>query len=156
MTVSIYDLPKMEITQIAALSAEQLHTLLEKVNAAQNRTNTIKACLDEAIAHRYSDRAALIRIQDDKPTGIVRFSDESFSIVADLPKKPAWDQVKMADAVKRIQESGQDLNEYVTIEYKVPESRYKAWPEFIRKFFEAARSVTTGKQTFKIERSDGR
>ncbi|GAB0057949.1 hypothetical protein SIID45300_02283 [Candidatus Magnetaquicoccaceae bacterium FCR-1] len=155
-TLSIHDLPEQPAAHVAALGVELLADLLEQAEAHMDRAKAIKASLDEAIAHRYGDHAALVRNQNNKPTGIVRFDDGPFVVITDLPKKPEWDQEKLAELVGKIRESGEDPADYVEIAYRVPESRYTAWPTFIKKFFEAARTLKVGKATFKLERSTGR
>ncbi|MBF0342141.1 MAG: hypothetical protein HQL95_14445, partial [Magnetococcales bacterium] len=142
--VPIHTLPELPIEQVAAFDVALLASLLEQAEAHLNRAKAIKASLDEAIAHRYGDRAALVRNQNDKPTGIVRFEDGPFVVIADLPKKPEWDQEKLAELVGKIEESGEDPADYVEVAYRVPESRYNAWPTTIRKFFESARTLKVG------------
>ncbi|MBF0214987.1 MAG: hypothetical protein HQM00_15730, partial [Magnetococcales bacterium] len=149
-------LPESPQEQIATLPVAQLATLLEQADAHLNRAKAIKASLDDAIAHRYNDRAALVRNQNNKPTGIVRFDDGPFIVITDLPKKPEWDQEKLAELVGKIEESGEDPTDYVEVAYRVPESRFNAWPTSIRKFFETARTLKVGKPTFKLERPAGR
>ena len=40
--------------------------------------------------------------------------------------------------------------QYVEVSFKVSERAYTAWPERIRQAFEPARTVRTGRQTFKL------
>ncbi len=119
-TLSIHDLPEQPTAQVAALGIEFLAEMLEQTDAHLNRAKAIKASLDEAIAHRYGDRAALVRNQNSKPTGIVRFEDGPFMVITDLPKKPEWDQEKLAELVGKIEESGEDPADYVEVAYRVP------------------------------------
>jgi hypothetical protein len=67
-----------------------------------------------------------------------------------LPKRVEWDQDRLAAVVDRIRAAGDDPAEYVEVTYKVPERAYTAWPEHIRTAFTAARTVRTGKPTFKL------
>ena len=72
------------------------------------------------------------------------------TVVADLPKRVEWDQGKLAAVVERIRATGDDPAEYVEVTYKVAERAYTAWPEHIRSAFTAARTVRTGRSTFKL------
>ena len=72
------------------------------------------------------------------------------TVVADLPKKVDWDQTLIAAVVERIRAAGDDPSQYVDIAIKVPERKYGAWPDSIRAAFSPARTVTTGKQTFRL------
>jgi hypothetical protein len=89
-----------------------------------------------------------------KDTGRVRVPDDGFEVVADLPKKAAWDQPKLAAAVATIVAWGEDPADYVTTEIRVPESRFTAWPPRIRAVFEPARTVATGRPSYTLEQKD--
>ena len=49
------------------------------------------------------------------------------------------------------QKVGEDPENYVGIEIKVAESKYTAWPPGIRDLFEPARTLKTGKPSYKLE-----
>jgi hypothetical protein len=91
-----------------------------------------------------------LRAEQRKDTGTVRFTDGDVAIVSELPKRVEWDQARLAAVVDRIRAAGDDPAEYVEATYKVPERAYTAWPEHIRTAFTAARTVRTGKATFKL------
>ena len=48
------------------------------------------------------------------------------------------------------QAEGDDPAEYVDIAIKVPERKFAAWPSHIRSAFEGARTVRTGKPSFRL------
>ena len=50
----------------------------------------------------------------------------------------------------KVRAAGDDPREYVEITFKVPERAYAAWPERIRNAFEPARTVRTGKPTYRL------
>ena len=52
--------------------------------------------------------------------------------------------------VERIRAAGDDPSQYVDIAIKVPERKYTAWPESIRAAFAPARTVKTGKPSFRL------
>ena len=52
--------------------------------------------------------------------------------------------------VEQIRASGEEPGEYIEVSFNVPERAYGAWPERIRTAFEPARTVRTGRQTFKL------
>ena len=86
-----------------------------------------------------------------KSTGTVRFEVDGFLVVADLPKYTEYDQKKLRDAVDALHKRGENPEDYVGIEIKVPESKYTAWPPGIRQLFESARTLKTGKPSYKLE-----
>ena len=143
------DLPALSAAEIAALPVELLAILQHEIDARLKRDKAAKARLDAGLAVRYADRAAEERRAAGKDTGTIRFDDGDFTIVADLPKRVDWDQDKLAAMVARIRDAGDDPAQYVDIAIKVPERKYAAWPDAIRKGFEPARTVRTG--TLKVE-----
>ena len=143
------DLQALSAAEIAALPVELLAILQHEIDARLKRDTAAKARLDAGLAVRYADRAAEERQAAGKDTGTTRFDDGDFTIVADLPKRVDWDQDKLAAMVARIRDAGDDPAQYVDIAIKVPERKYAAWPDAIRKGFEPARTVRTG--TLKVE-----
>ena len=148
--VRLADLDRMQIGEIAMLPAEDLALLQDEATTAFDAAKRTKEWIDSAIALRFADRANAVRLDDGKDTGIVRFDDGAVTVVADLPKRVDWDQDALADIVERIRAAGDDPADYVETTFKVPERRYGAWPPAIAKTFEHARTMRTGKQTFRL------
>jgi len=140
----IDDLTSMPAQDIAALPVEMLAVLQHEIDEAAKRIKAAKARLDAALITRYATRAAEERQFHMKDTGTVRFDDGDFTIVADLPKRVSWDQARLAVMVARMIKSKDDPAQYIDIAYKVPERKYSAWPEHLRRDFEAARTVRPG------------
>jgi len=138
------DLPGLDPGEIARLPVDLLAILEREVDERLKHAKAAKARLDGALTIRYATRAAEERQAAGKDTGTVRFDDGDFTVVADLPKRVEWDQGQLAAMVARIRAAGDDPTQYVDITYKVPERKYAAWPEAIRKGFEPARTVKTG------------
>jgi hypothetical protein len=153
--LALDDLPNIEIGAIAALPTELLATLQEEVEEALARAKRIKDRLDQALDLKFSARAAAVRLAERKDTGTVRLSDDGFVVIADLPKRVKWDQAELSGIVERIRAAGDDPAEYVTIEFKVSERAYGAWPQAIRSAFAPARTVETGKPSYRFERIEG-
>jgi hypothetical protein len=103
---------------------------------------------------RFSARAHQARAADLKDTGTVRFDDNGVTVVADLPKRIDWDQDALNGIVELLTAEGEDPSHYVEITFKVSERKYAAWPPRIRKVFEPARTVRTGKETFQLVAGD--
>lgn len=142
----------MPIGEIAALPADVLALLQDDADAALKRAKTLKDWLDGAVALKFDERAREARAALAKDTGTVRFTDGAITIVADLPKKVEWDQGKLAALVETIRASGENPTEYVEISISVSERAYGAWPDVIRRAFEPARTLKTGKPTFRLLR----
>jgi len=138
------------IGEVAQLPAEHLALLQEDATAALDASKKAKDWIEAAIVLRFSEPAQALRREAGKDTGTVRFEQDGVTIVADLPKRVDWDQALIADLVERIRAGGDDPGQYVEIAIKVPERKYTAWPDHIRRQFEPARTVRTGKPSISL------
>lgn len=147
---TIDDMRLLPIGQVIDLPAEHLALLQEE---ARSRLDIAKRALDwieGAIAMRYEQRAISARAAAGKDTGTLRFQDGTVEVTADLPKKVEWDQHRLTALAEQIRAGGEDPGEYVEVSFKVAERAYAAWPERIRSAFEPARTVRTGKPTYRL------
>ena len=147
---SLTELAHMPIADVVSLPPDVLALLQQDADAALRSARAAKDWLDGAIARRYSGRAASYRRDEGKDTGTTRFQDGSVTVVADLPKRVEWYQSSLADLVERIKTDGEDPREYVEIAFRVSERKYTAWPAHLQSAFAEARTVRTGKETFKL------
>ncbi|MGP6089780.1 hypothetical protein [Antarctobacter jejuensis] len=145
------DLPGLSPAEIASLPVELLAILQRELDARLKQIRAAKDRFDVGLTTRYAHDAAAARRAEGKDAGTVRFADGDFTVVADLPKRIDWDQAQLAAMVERIRSAGDDPDQYVDIAYKVPERKYAAWPEAIRAGFEPARTVGSGKPSFRLE-----
>jgi hypothetical protein len=150
--LTLEDVFQMDIDKISALEIDELASLIDELETEEAILKQIKNRMNLALDKKFSDQATKLRIQAGKDTGIVNIHVGNFIVKADLPKKPEWDQAKLKESLKTIEEWGGYIDEYVTTEYKVSEAKYKAWPTQIRECFEPARTLKTGKPTYTIER----
>ena len=151
--VTLDRIPSLPLGEISRLPVEQLALLLDDLAEEKARIKRIDDWLNGALNLRYGDRAQALRRAQGKDAGTVRLDDDDgFVAVCDLPKKVEYDQDKLSAAVDTVRSWGSDPAEFVSFEIKISETRYGAWPSEIRKVFEPARTVKTGKPTFRIER----
>ena len=141
---------QLPVSELVALPADHLALLQEEARDAVDAARRQQDWIEGIIAVRYGQRSIALRAEQRKDTGTVRFADGEVTVVADLPKRVEWDQDKLAAVVERIRAAGDNPAEYVEISYKVPERAYAAWPAHIRDAFTGARTVRTGKATFKL------
>jgi len=151
---TLAQLREMDAAQAAHLPVDHLALLLEDAAALKADAKHLADLLHDALHTRYGAPAAVARRADGKDTGRVRITDDGFAVIADLPKKAAWDQPKLVAAVATIVSWGEDPADYVTTEIRVPESRFTAWPPRIRAVFEPARTVATGRPSYTLEPKD--
>lgn len=144
------NLRHLPVSDIIALPAEHLALLQTEAREAVEAAKRMQDWIEAAIALRYEQRAIGARAAAGKDTGTVRFDDGEVEVTVDLPKRVEWDQRRLADVAARIRAGGEDPVEYLEVAFKVPERAYVAWPERIRQAFEPARTVRTGRQTFRL------
>ena len=157
--IQLEHLHTMAIGEVAALPVQQLAMLQEDAEAALQAAKTIKDWIDGAIGLRFAEKAHTARRDAGKDTGTVRLVEDGVIVIANQPKRVDWDRAQLAALVERIRAEGDDPTEYVDTAFKVSERKFAAWPAGIRSAFEGARTVRTGKLTFKlslIEKEDAR
>ena len=143
-------LTAMTEADLAALPAEQLREinfnlaqLVEWVRKAQAKTHN-------AMKRRYAEQERTARSEAGKDFGTVRFNDGLVRIAVDTPKRVSWDQKQLAAIAQRIADSGDRVEDYLDIEFSVPESRFTNWPTALREQFEPARTVKPGKASYDL------
>ncbi len=150
-TTALDRLGQLTAADLAALPLVELHAYHQAVCEAEETCRLYKLALHGEHDRRLSAQAAALRQQAGKTTGTVRFEVERHTVIADLPKKVEYDQAKLKDAVEALRRWGENPEDYIGIEVKVAEAKYTAWPPAVRQLFEPARTVRTGKPTYKLE-----
>ena len=120
--------------------------------AAEDSVRHYKLFLQGVLHSRFGERAHQLRQEAGKNTGTVRFDVDGHTVIADLPKKVEYDQRKLKEAVEALRKWGENPEDYVSLEVKVAEAKYTAWPPAVRQLFEPARTLKAGKPTYKLER----
>ena len=154
MSTDVNFTPEQVLATPAGTLAQQPAELLFSIkNAAADLLAAGKALsdhIDQAIDFKWSERARNLRHDAGKDTGVVHFDDGNVRVTADLPKKVDWDQARLAEITRRITDSGDDAKQYVEISYRVSETKFNAWPETLKSAFEVARTVKTGKPSYRL------
>lgn len=151
MSLTLAQVHQQSPSELASASPSELMQLQVEAANALASAKSLKERVDGAIAVKFEQRASALRQQQGKDTGSVHFEDQGIRITAVLPKKPEWDQKQLAVLAKRIAAAGDDPSEYIDISYKVPERKYTAWPETLRTTFANARTLKTGKPTYRLQ-----
>ena len=151
------NLQNLTVQQIASLPAADLARLQQEATANFRKAKAAVDWLDGALSIRYRDRATQARAQAEKDTGTVRFEDNGFTIVAELPKRVKWDQQRLKEIADLIATSwGEDPANYLKLKFDVSERAYEAWPPMLQDVFTPARTVETGKPSYELLSLDGR
>ncbi len=136
--------------ELAAHCSESLFQLKSDATDLLAAAKAIVEHIDCALDIKYADQARQLRLAANKDTGVVHFDDGRVRITADLPKKVEWDQARLADITRRIAANGDDPSEYVDVSYRISETKFNAWPEAFKAPFITARTVKTGKPSFRL------
>jgi hypothetical protein len=139
------------LAELETMPLAELDRLIKRVTAAKEAAREYEQFLQATLNHRFSERAQELRRQAGKTTGVVRLEEDGYVVIADLPKKPEYDQRKLKDAVEALRKWGENPEDYVSLEIKVSETKYNAWPPGVRQLFEPARTLKVGKPTYKLE-----
>ena len=150
ITIFPEQLSAMSDAQLASLPPAQLcevhHNLAQLVDWVKKAQTKVHA----AMQRRYAEQERAVRVEAGKDFGTVRFNDGQVRITVDTPKRVSWDQKQLAAIAERIAASGERVQEYVDIEFSVPESRFNNWPAALREQFEPARTVKPGKSSYDL------
>jgi hypothetical protein len=133
------------------LDYEALMALLSEADEAIKQPTYVKKAIGNLLDDRLEGRIAEAYAAKGEDTGVVHISlSDEISADVTRTKRVAWDQAHLKQAVAQIAEGGDDPSEFVDVTYSVPEAKYKAWPSFVRKLFEAGRTVTPGNAAIKL------
>ncbi len=103
----------------------------------------------EKLERRAKEIQALLKAKDE-PYGDVSIIVGNRKVKINCPKKVSYDQKALAKAHDDIKAAGDSPDVYIKTEYSISETAYKSWPEEVRAFFAAARTVAPGNMSLKI------
>ena len=137
--------------QVNTLPMDQIASLLEAVAEQKAELSRLTELLNGTLAHRYSDAATIARREAGKDTGTVTLPDGDFAIKADLPRKVEWSEDGLASVEKQLLDMGEPPGDYIILKRAVSETAFQRWPTSLQAMFLPHRTVSAGRQTFKIE-----
>jgi hypothetical protein len=142
----------LDVGAIADLSAPELACILDDLAEQKAALQRIDDKLRLALDLKYGIRTCQRRAEAAKDTGAVRFVDNGFVILAEMPKQVTWDQAKLQAACEIIRTSwGDDPADYVKFKLEISESDFASWPRPVRELFLPARKVETLPNSYRIE-----
>ena len=143
-------LTAMSVSQLQALPPAHLVEVQRNLVQLADWLKKEQAKVHTAMQQRFDELERAARAEAGKDFGTVRFNDGPLSVSVDKPKRVSWDQKQLAAIAERIAASGERVQEYVDIEFSVPESRFNNWPAALREQFEPARTVKPGKSSYDL------
>ena len=144
----------MEERDYTKLNVKMLAELLALYNESIERCEKEAKRIKDEIKNRFADRVEAELKKKDDPFGVVAIEDSGFMFKLTTPKKVEWDQDKLAHIYDVLSEGNESPDEYITIEYGVAESKYKAWPQSLKDRFIDARTVSPMAVRLTVEKKE--
>lgn len=144
------DLTEMSVSQMASLAQQPLFELGDFLDTLETALKQVRLRYHAALEQRYAEQAQQVRLAAGKDFGVVHLDDGGVRVTVDSPKRVSWDKPQLTEFARRIAASGERVEDYLDIEYSIPESRFSNWPPFLREQFAAARTVKPGKTSFRL------
>ena len=86
-----------------------------------------------------------------KETGTISLLISGVTVKQDIPKKVEWDQDILKDIYTKIKDADDDPALYIGVKYNVPEKNYSTFPAQVQAMLNPARTIKTGKPSYKFE-----
>lgn len=141
-------------TTIRGLSLDTIEALLSEADAESRVVSAAKKALTMHLEDIFGAHIAGSYAAAGKDFGTIRIAEAGFEVIVDTPKRVEWDQDELQAAGDRISAAGDNPREYIETKLSVDERKFTAWPEHIRKVFEAARLLKPGSRTIKLVRKE--
>lgn len=135
---------------IRDLPLENVQALLHFIAEAKSELATLTTLVQAGLEMRFVEAAKHQLLVQGKDTGTTHITDGGFDISVEIGKDVKWDQKALPAIWDRIAATGDDPRQYIDVKYSVSEAKFKAWPDTLKKPFEAARTVTPGKPKFAL------
>jgi hypothetical protein len=135
--------------QFARLPALIVVALQDAVDEEMRVAKNHAAMLAVALNYRYAEKDREYRSKTLKPTGLVRFADQEAIVVANQAKQVHWDREKLIAAFDKMEPGLAD--KYAKHTLSVEERLFTEAPAKIRALLEPARTVSTGKASYRLE-----
>lgn len=127
-----------------------------QANQLQLFAKTVREFVEQVGELRYGESARQARLTEGRDFGVIRISDQDDTVICDQKKIVDWDQPQLAAMFNRITAAGDDPAQYMDVAFKVPESKYAAWPKALREQFTPARTVHPGKASYRLASLDSK
>lgn len=150
LTVFPDRLTSLSVADLAALPPTQLGEIVHHLDELLTWHKQQRAKVDAALDSVYAERLQRVRADAGKDFGTVHIDDGEVRVSVDVPKRVAWDQSKLATIAQRIAAAGEKVEDFISVDYAVSESRFNNWPPALREQFATARTVKPGKPTFRL------
>ena len=135
--------------QVRDLPADHLITLVKGMHSMTELAKRRRQVLEDGLQLKYLEAALRSLKRTGRDTGLTRFKDGLYTIVAEIPKKVIWNQQKLLHVLEQLPLD--QRFKYVKTTYGVDERQYISWSDPLKNLFAQARLLKTGKPTFQLE-----
>ena len=147
LPLQLEDLTRERIKALSKPALQELSVLLAEMDRGIGHAREqLTAALDDL----YGDAARAQLLDAGKDTGTTHLTDGDLAVTVEIKKSVSWDQDELAAIAQRIASNGDDPAEYIDVKYSVSERKFAAWPETLRRPFEAARTLKPAKPAFRL------
>lgn len=155
LMINTGSLPELSVSQLASLPQQQLQEFDLSLNLMTTWIKQSRDRLNTALEQRYGEQARQSLLESGRDFGVTHIDDGALQVTYELPKRVSWDQKRLAEMAERITAAGENVSDFIDVDYSVSESRFKSWPSTLREQFEAARTVKPGKPSFRLALVEG-
>lgn len=155
LMINTGSLPELSVSQLAALPQQQLQEFDLSLNLMATWIKQSRDRLNTALEQRYGEQARQSLQESGRDFGVTHIDDGALQVTYELPKRVSWDQKRLAEMAERIAAAGENVSDFIDVDYSVSENRYKNWPTALREQFETARTVKPGKPSFRLALMEG-
>lgn len=150
LMINTGSLPELSVSQLAALPQRQLHEFDLSLNLLATWLKQSRDRLNTALEQRYGEQARHSLQESGRDFGVTHIDDGALQVTYELPKRVSWDQKHLAEMAERIAAAGENVADFIDVEFSISESRFKNWPPSLREQFASARIVKPGKPSFRL------
>ena len=147
LPLQLEDLTRERIKALPKPALQELSVLLADMDRG---IGLAREQLSAALDDLYGDAARAQLLEAGKDTGTTHLHDGMLAITVEIKKSVAWDQDELAALAQQIASNGDDPADYIEVKYAVSERKFAAWPQSLRRPFEAARTLKPAKPTFRL------
>lgn len=92
----------------------------------------------------------LKRTGDNKGLGTRNYDLDGVPVKVNVAKDVKWDQDLLKAQYNAIKSNDDDPDQYIKVTYTVEETKYKAWPDYLKEQFNPARTEKEKAATVKV------
>ncbi len=147
------------LSQFIALDAKQRQAIppvdysmiADEITALKRQIECYSTALHDTLHARFGDMVQQARREKGADTGSLSFWLDGCKLAHELPKRVEWNEDGLRAVAKMLRDQGEPVDDYISVRLGVDERKWNAWPETIKEFFRAHRTVKTGKPVYKVE-----